>query len=128
MKINKYFLTLSFLIFALVLTGCAKSNDQENFSSVDKNSEIILFYSEKCSHCKIVEKYIIDNNIAEKVNFTQDEVYNNKGNATFMIEKQKECNLDKDMIGAVPFLWAKDKCFLGQDDIIQFFKDKVNEK
>lgn len=128
MKINKYFLTLSFLVFALVLTGCAKSNNQESSSFVDKNAEIILFYGETCPHCKVVEKYITDNNISEKVNFTQSEVYNNKDNATFMIEKQKECNLDKNMVGAVPFLWTQDKCFLGQDDIIQFFKDKVNEK
>ena len=125
MKINKFFLVLSFLFFSLSLTGCGNNKVGET-TPTDQNAEIIFFYGQECPHCKSVEKYITDNNIEEKVNFIQSEVYHNNDNAKLMVEKQKECSLDEKMIGAVPFLWTQEKCFIGQDEIIQFFKGKIN--
>ncbi len=42
-----------------------------------------------------------------------------------MLEKQKECNVKEELIGAVPFLWTKEKCYVGQDEIIEFFAQKA---
>ncbi|MFZ2192668.1 MAG: hypothetical protein WAV31_00295 [Candidatus Moraniibacteriota bacterium] len=108
----------SFLFLAAsIFSGCASTTD---------DSAIILFYSNECSHCKIVEKYIADNNIKDKISFSQREVGSDSANANLMVDKQKSCNWEKEKNGKVPFLWTDGKCYLGQDEIIQFFKDKIN--
>ena len=90
------------------------------------NSAIILFYSTECPHCQVVEKYIADNNVKAKVTFSQREVGSEKANLNLMVQRQQDCKVDKNLIGSVPFLWTAEKCYLGQDEIINFFKTKVN--
>ena len=90
------------------------------------DSAIILFSSNECPHCKIVEKYIADNNIKDKISFSEKEVGSNRANANLMMDKQKSCNWGVENNGKVPFLWTAEKCYLGQDEISQFFKDKIN--
>ncbi len=116
---NKYFLTAVFLGFGLILSGCGQPS-----GDVDKNASIIFFYGQECPHCKIVEKYIEENKIAEKVNFSQGEVYHNKNNSAFLAEKAGECGIDTKSIG-VPLLWAEGKCYVGDEDVIEFFEEKV---
>lgn len=116
---NKYFLASIMLGISLFLSGCSDS------AGIDKNASIIFFYGSTCPHCKVVEEYIKNNNIESKIDLAQGEVYNNKDNAQFMMEKQKGCNLEEKMIGAVPFLWTKEKCYLGQDEIIEFLAEKA---
>ncbi|MFA5961241.1 MAG: hypothetical protein WC848_00990 [Parcubacteria group bacterium] len=111
-----------FLFFVLLIfSGCGNPP-----ATVTDNSAIILFYSTQCPHCIVVEKYIADNNVKDKVSFSQHEVGGDKASANLMIQKQQECQVAKDSIGAVPFLWTAEKCYLGQDEIINFFKDKIN--
>lgn len=117
---RKYALILVFIVFSLALAGCGGETP-----TVNKNASIIFFYGNECPHCKIVEKYIEDNKISEKVDFAQGEVYHNKTNAQFLAEKAGKCGIATDSIG-VPFLWENDKCYVGQEEVIQFFKDKTN--
>lgn len=116
---NKYFLIAVFLGFGLILSGCGQPS-----GDVDKNASIIFFYGQECPHCKIVEKYIEENKIKEKVNFSEGEVYHNKNNSTFLAEKAGKCGIDTKSIG-VPLLWADEKCYVGDKDVIEFFKNKV---
>ena len=113
----------------LVFAGCSfNSNDLSNNSNkiAQDNSEIIFFYGEECPHCKIVEEYFSKNNTAEKIQFSQREVYHNKNNAALMVEKAKLCGISEENLG-VPMLWTKDKnCFFGDRDIIDFFNKKTN--
>jgi len=111
-----------FLFFALVIfSGCGNPPEVTT-----DDSAIILFYGEECPHCKVVEKYVADNNVKAKVTFTEREVNHDKANANLMVKRQEACKLDKASVGAVPFLWTAEKCYLGQDEIINFFKDKIN--
>ncbi len=116
---NKYLLTAVFLGLGLVLSGCGQDS-----GDVDRNASIIFFYGQECPHCKIVEKYIEENKIAEKINFSQGEVYHNKKNAEFLVEKAGQCGIDTKSIG-VPLLWADEKCYVGDKDVIEFLKNKV---
>ncbi|MFA5359929.1 MAG: hypothetical protein WC349_03150 [Patescibacteria group bacterium] len=100
----------------------AEPTEQQNQTA----SQIILFYGDGCPHCKIVEDYIGKNNIKEKFSFIQKEVYYNKTNANELGEKAKICGLATDSIG-VPFLFDGKKCYIGDQDIINFFKQKTNE-
>jgi len=90
-------------------------------------SQIILFYGDGCPHCAIVEKYIKENKIQDKISFIQKEVYYNQSNARELEAKAKICGLPTDSIG-VPFLWDGEKCLIGDQDIINFFKEKVNDQ
>jgi len=84
---------------------------------------IVFFYSIKCSHCKNVEEFVEQNNIQERVPFTSLEVYGSKANAMLLINTGVACKLDSQNIGAVPLLWDGQKCYLGDIDIINYFKN-----
>jgi len=89
-------------------------------------SRIVLFYGDGCPHCAIVEKYIEENKIKDKISFAQKEVYHNQNNAKELEAKAKICGLPTNSIG-VPFLWDGEKCLIGDQDIIDFFKQKTDE-
>lgn len=106
-----------------------KSQTLANEPTNQKNqptSEIVLFYGLGCPHCAIVEEYIKQNNIQSKISFVQKEVYYNQNNAKELEEKAKICGLPTNLIG-VPFLWDGKRCIIGDRDIINFFKQKINE-
>ncbi len=112
------------LIFSIVIL--VKNNDQRiNNSIVDNSSDIILFYGDGCPHCLIVEDYINENNILDKISITQKEVYNNDLNAQELREKAGFCKLATDSIG-VPFLWDGSDCYIGDQEIINFLKSETN--
>jgi glutaredoxin len=102
-----------------------KSTTQENQQSQqNQESQIILFYGQGCPHCAKVEEYINENKVKEKISFEEKEVYYNQNNAKELGEKAKSCGLDQNEIG-VPFLWNNGKCIIGDQDIIDFFKEKT---
>jgi len=107
-----------------------KSQPQANEPTSQENqqsSQIILFYGDGCPHCAIVEKYIEENNIKNKISFTQKEVYYNQNNAEELQTKAQICGLPANSIG-VPFLWDGSKCIIGDQPIIDFFKLKLGQK
>lgn len=119
---KKTVLFLSLPLALLFFSGCGKSS---NSTAVDENSPIIFFYGQECPHCQLVEKFIEDNKVGDKVNFSQAEVYHNAASAEIMKKKADLCQIAPQGMG-VPFLWAEGKCYIGDQDIIQFFKDKMN--
>ena len=94
--------------------------------TIQDNSLIIFFYSDICPHCKNVEKYFQDNNVRSKINFEEKEVYNNTNNASLLADKAKICGIKENEIG-VPLLWADGKCYVGDEEIIKFFNEKINK-
>lgn len=86
---------------------------------------IILFYGEGCPHCKNVDDYIEQNNIAEKVKFTNLEVWYNKNNQKIITEVAKRCKINSNEVG-VPLLYDGTKCYSGDVDTIDFFKNAAN--
>jgi len=126
-------LFVAVLIFSFVALSQEKSKNQTQ-TNKPKNQEIqqeqenkiILFYGIGCPHCAVVEKYIKENSIGDKISFVQKEVYYNQSNAKELQAKAKKCGLPVDSIG-VPFLWDGEKCLIGDQDIVDFFKQKVKE-
>jgi glutaredoxin len=120
------------LIFSFVVLSQEKNKKQSktNEPIAQENqqieqSQIILFYGDGCPHCAKVEEYFKENNVKEKISFVEKEVYYNLDNAKELEDKAKICGLPTDSIG-VPFLWAGEKCLVGDGDIINFFKQKTN--
>ncbi len=123
-------LFIAVLIFSFFALSQEKNKNQSqtNETTATENqlaNQIILFYGDGCPHCAIVEEYINKNNVQNKISFTQKEVYYNQSNAKELEAKAKICGLPTDSIG-VPFLWNGEKCLIGDQDIINFFKQKTN--
>ncbi len=87
--------------------------------------KIILFYGDGCSHCALVEKFIKDNNIQNKVSFVEKEVFGDDVNANELVQKATTCGVATDSVG-VPFLWDGSHCVIGDEAVINFFKQKTN--
>ena len=111
----------SVLVFSfLVLLKNQPINQQS------EQSQIILFYGIGCPHCAKVEEFIKENQIEKIISFVKKEIYFNRQNAKELEEKAKICEIPENEVG-VPFLWDGEKCFLGDVDIINFFKEKIGQ-
>lgn len=87
--------------------------------------ELILFYGDTCSHCLKVDEFIKENKVEEKIKINRKEVFNNQANANLMGAKAQECKLDTSQGMGVPFLWDGEKCYIGDEDVIKFFSEKI---
>ena len=85
---------------------------------------IILFYGQGCPHCKIVDDFITQNKIEDKVKFTRLEVWYNKDNQAIIAEAAKKCQITSDQV-RVPLLYDGKNCFTGDVDVINFFKTQT---
>jgi glutaredoxin len=114
------------ILFVSFFSFFRGKNETSQTEDLGNTSQIIFFYGDGCPHCKIVEKYISDNDIGDKVAFQEKEIYKNKRNSAMLLEKAKVCGIDEASIG-VPFLWDGEKCYTGDKDLIKFFDNKINE-
>lgn len=83
----------------------------------------ILFYSNTCPHCKIVEQYIQENKVKDYLVFRELEVSLNPVNAQLLAKKAASCGLPTDALG-VPFFFDGKNCLIGDQDIIKYFSAK----
>jgi len=118
---------LAGIFIAIILAGAAfwffgRSCD---LSKAD-TSGIILFYGTGCPHCANVDEYIKNNNVKEKIQFAEKEIFYNKCNAKLLEDLAPKCGFSLSDLG-VPFLWngASSTCLGGDQDIINFFKEKI---
>jgi glutaredoxin len=130
---DKKILAVTVLFLAVsvsaVIILAKNNNNRADLANVGNNASqekagrepIILFYGDGCPHCAKVEEYLSKNNIKDKISFEEKEVYYNQSNAKELAEKAKICGLATNSIG-VPFLWDGEKCYIGDKDVIKFFK------
>jgi len=90
---------------------------------IKKQPTQILFYSDTCPHCKIVEQYIKDNNVKSYLVFRELEVSSNTANSQLLGKKAAGCGISGDSIG-VPFFFDGQNCLVGDSDIIKYFSSK----
>ena len=112
----------------------ATSNSNTNASSVSisdikttPNSDITLYIGQGCPHCAKVEEFIKANKVDEKIAFDLKEVWYNKDNANDLNAKADICKIPQNDLG-VPLLFDKpnSKCYVGEDEITNFFNSKIN--
>ena len=112
------------LICLAVVAGTILIFNKIKISSSD--ADIVIFYSDNCPHCLNVENFLEENKVLERVAYTRKSVDNNSANLFQLREKALACNLFGDI--GIPFLWDKQnsKCLVGDEDVINFFKEKLN--
>lgn len=120
---NKKILLLVFIVL-IVLSGGIFIFLRSGKEKPTENNELILFYGTGCPHCEKVEEYLQANDIESKINVVKKEVYDNKDNANLLAKIAKKCGTKENKLG-VPFLWTGSECKIGDEDIINFFKEKV---
>lgn len=96
-------------------SGYLSTNDDSG-----KSTDIIYYYGKECPHCADVSKFLKENKIAEKIDFSKREIFHNSVNNQAMQEKAKECNITSEGMG-VPFVWARGECFIGTPNVESFF-------
>ncbi|MHB9019887.1 MAG: hypothetical protein ACYC3G_03405 [Minisyncoccota bacterium] len=93
--------------------------------SSGSNSDLVIFYSDNCSHCLNLEKFLEENKVSEKVVYTRKSVDNDQTNVAELLAKASKCGI-KDGVG-IPLLWdgENSRCLMGDVDVINFFKEKI---
>lgn len=105
-------------------TANSNSANREVVSTAD--ADIIYFYSETCPHCKVVKKFILDNDIDKMLPLQYLEVNGNNANQALFKEKQNQCkDLSDEDKGGVPFMYTPEKCIVGDTPIIDYFNTKL---
>ena len=117
--------SLLFLLLPLFLAGCTKINTPAAPQVSALDNKTILFYGSTCPHCQIVEQYLDDHKIYDKMTIDKKEVYQDKDNANLMMEAVRRCSLSQNNVG-VPFLWVENKCLVGDEEVTNYFKTKFN--
>ncbi len=79
------------------------------------------FKSITCSHCKIVDTYINENNTKQKVFFITREIDNDPNAVAILKSIGKKCLLSDTELG-VPLFWDGTSCYLGDQEVIDYFK------
>lgn len=92
--------------------------------------EDLLFYSVSCPHCKNVEDFLKENQAETKIAYQNIEVDFSQANKQLILQKQTSCGYtEENNLGAIPFLYTKDaKCFVGDVEIINYFKKELGIK
>ena len=111
-------LGILFLVFSL-----SNSNSGEVKSAITfEKDAIIYYYGNTCPHCAVLNDWLEENKIADKVKFAKKEVYSNQQNSLELQSAAKECGLDTSSIG-VPFVYARGECFIGEN-AQKFFEEE----
>lgn len=120
---SKNFLPIGIGIVLLVIVGGIFVLSQNKAPNGGAH-QIILFFGETCPHCLNVEQFLQANNVEQKISFEKKEVYNNRANADLLASKARECGINDRQIG-VPFLYANGRCLVGEEEVINFFQEKI---
>lgn len=125
MKSNLKVIILTILFVIILVTSFIilppKSNNNLNNQILNLN-DYVLYFGETCPFCKELEKFLKENNLKEKLNLVEKEVYYNQENLQEFKNVLKICNLNLNEAG-VPFMWAKGECLMGYDKILDFLKN-----
>ncbi|MFA6417419.1 MAG: hypothetical protein WCW61_04510 [Patescibacteria group bacterium] len=120
MKIKKYTPAIILVLGVAALLAIMSFSQQSQ--NVEPGNDKILFYGDTCPHCKNVEEFMNTNGTRDKLSFRELEVYRNQTNAQLLGATAKKCNLDASAGVGVPFFYDGEKCLMGDQDIINYFK------
>ena len=119
---------ISFLIAGMVVWGVVDSRQkgQADSGSQVPDAALVEYYGAECPHCQRIQEFLDANHVADKVKFTQKEVWHDAKNSEELTSRAKSvCSLDPDKVG-VPFVIDNGKCYVGEDEVTGIFKKEAN--
>lgn len=111
------------IVAVLVLTSRTVSSQEVNLGE-----NPILFYSLTCPHCKNVEGFLTKNEVRKTIKFAELEVSQDQKNVRKYEKAVEVCQASQEKIGSVPLLFAEGRCYFGDVDVINFFKEALKTK
>ena len=112
----------SVLVWAIVRGQPADNATAEN--NGDATSALSLYYRADCPHCQNVEKFMLENNVAEKIKVEMKEAASNVKNNNELMARAANCGLDLKLVG-VPLLYDRGTCYVGDEEIINYFQSRL---
>lgn len=94
-----------------------------------KKTKPIYFWSEVCPECKVVEDFLKENKTIQEKLFKEKkiekkEVSFNPKNARELTLIARKCGINSKEI-PVPLVWDGKKCIIGNEAVIEFFKQQA---
>lgn len=122
------------LLVITVLIACAgliwlinkSSSNNSDDTGDNATSTVSLYYRDDCPHCQNVEKFMQENNVTATVPVVMKEVMNNIENNNDLMVRATNCGYDISSVG-VPLLYDHGTCYSGDEEIINYFKQKLNK-
>lgn len=115
--------TIGLLIGIIVLDGAKSKKDTTLIDEVLNSKNILYFYETTCPNCKIVEEFMTQNKIEEKITLQKIEISSAANSKIFVAIAQK-CNIPTTGMG-VPLLYAEGNCYVGRVDVIKYLSEKA---
>jgi glutaredoxin len=115
-------------LMSMVVIGSQKKEQEAAEQKVAeiKSGEPVYYYGVTCPYCQVVQAWLEENQVLDKVPYTKKEVWNSRQNAAELAKVAASCGINASEIG-VPFLFAEEKCLIGAPDIIAYFEAKLAE-
>lgn len=85
---------------------------------------LTLFYGQECPHCARIEQFLQENKVDEKIKIDRKEVYHDQANAYLLSKTARKCAITGGEMG-VPLLWDGSSCYVGEDQVRNFFQPYV---
>jgi len=116
-------ITIGLLIGIIILDSSKNKNSNTSVNEILNSKNPVLFYETTCPNCLIVEQFITDNKIDEKITMTKIEVSSPENSQT-LLAVGKSCGINPENLG-VPLLYADGKCYEGRVDVIKYLSEKA---
>jgi len=128
---KKFLLICSILFLPFILLGCSKKEASVGVTNQNTSSQYLLigptlFISSSCGHCANVKKFISDNDVTDKVQFAEKEVSESLVNYNTWLQAGKSCGITEKL--GVPLLYDNGKCYMGEVEVMDYFKTKAGIK
>ena len=124
-KNKKYIVAVVVILAIIAFLAISRALSMRGDSSEPAaTGEAILFYGDGCPHCENVEEYMASSGVKERYSFQELEVYNNQSNAKLLAKTAKDCGLDSSQGIGVPFFFDGSQCYIGDQPIIDYLKQK----
>lgn len=125
MEKAKKIIFVSLLVAILIIAGLYGFYLYKS-KPVSEINQNILFYRYDCPHCKIVDEFVTANNITDKIEFEHLEI-SKPFNTELILEVAKICKINQAELGVPLYYEAQEeKCYLGDQPIIDYFKLKLD--
>ncbi|MGK2848531.1 MAG: glutaredoxin family protein [Minisyncoccota bacterium] len=111
----------------VLIVGVLYWGMQDTQAPTDDPNAVVYYYGDGCPHCKVIDEFLIANDIAGKMSFEKKEVWKNIKNSNEMKRRAKVCGVAPEGMG-VPFVYAEGQCFVGEPDVKAFFIKKSSLK
>lgn len=107
----------------VLLSACGTTNTNQNLPVGEASIPPGNFYfkSSSCAHCKVVDSYITENNVQQKVFFVTREINTDASAVALLKSIGKKCLLSDTELG-VPLFWDGSNCYIGDQEVIEYFK------